>query len=719
MTGLLTSEMYTPSHGLLNAPMDEELRFRVLAALQLCMHTDCTQQYEGCDTAALRARLKDIYCCMDTSELTEEVVEVIESVLQHEAKMACKRNGIVGAKPRVTEEHALTPFATVNSTQVSIWRGDITRLSIDAIVNPASHPYLLGCYQPHHPCMDQAIHSAAGPRLRHACRALFPMVTTIDGRRCSRTRTLVNATQVGDVHITPAFCLPCKHILHATGPYNIHATGGPSSSSSPPFRSASAASSSARQLQLLQQTYVHILREADTHGLRSVALACLSTGKFGFSPELACLVALRAVKSYLKSTSTQIHHVVFQVYMAIDEAVYGILGPWVFGEGNDVSTGSTVDDEKSWEIWDESIRQQIDVVKNRRWRGRPGDSITSHAGSVFPPLSVLQSLHYPYQMGSCEVDDTEEEDDEDEDEGDEEDKEAKVDLLASESVDGVAAEITGSLLDAALKEVIETLRDAAEAERAAEIRRVQLEEEARMDEVRPRDGKKVDEEARMEEQRQRDGERAKERALAEECARVEEKHREIESPQQEQKRPQDPAAPSNPNATATPPLSPQVVRESQISLDALETARAQVKLKKFQLAAMLRAEGRERVVMAEEDEESGVLRADARLEDARWKLLADTRAREERALAAQREWEWQEQQQREREAADEAQRVAESRRRADEALRQHALEVEAEMAREQQRAQEAARKQKLALISSRRMNLERETLKVCPRLRPC
>ena len=55
-----------------------------------------------------------------------------------------------------------------NSGLLSVWQGDITRLQVDAIVN-AANSQMLGCFQPLHGCIDNAIHSAAGLQLRQEC----------------------------------------------------------------------------------------------------------------------------------------------------------------------------------------------------------------------------------------------------------------------------------------------------------------------------------------------------------------------------------------------------------------------------------------------------------------------------------------------------------------------------------------------------------------------
>ena len=53
-----------------------------------------------------------------------------------------------------------------------LWQGDITRLRVDAIVN-AANSQMLGCFQPLHSCIDNAIHSAAGIQLRDACNRMM------------------------------------------------------------------------------------------------------------------------------------------------------------------------------------------------------------------------------------------------------------------------------------------------------------------------------------------------------------------------------------------------------------------------------------------------------------------------------------------------------------------------------------------------------------------
>ena len=77
-----------------------------------------------------------------------------------------------------------TPFPTrviPPPAGTSLWQGDIIALAADAIVNAANEE-LLGCFSPFHPCIDNAIHSAAGPRLRADCDSDHPTA----GRRRTR-----------------------------------------------------------------------------------------------------------------------------------------------------------------------------------------------------------------------------------------------------------------------------------------------------------------------------------------------------------------------------------------------------------------------------------------------------------------------------------------------------------------------------------------------------
>ena len=87
---------------------------------------------------------------------------------------------------------------------IALWRGDITALRVDGIVN-AANSQLLGCFCPCHGCIDNAIHTYAGVQLRLACAELMARQGEEE--------------PVGRAKITPGFNLPCRYVLHTVGPY--------------------------------------------------------------------------------------------------------------------------------------------------------------------------------------------------------------------------------------------------------------------------------------------------------------------------------------------------------------------------------------------------------------------------------------------------------------------------------------------------------------------
>eukprot|EP01062_Namystynia_karyoxenos_P003514 TRINITY_DN11263_c0_g1_i1.p1 TRINITY_DN11263_c0_g1~~TRINITY_DN11263_c0_g1_i1.p1 ORF type:complete len:363 (+),score=101.27 TRINITY_DN11263_c0_g1_i1:122-1090(+) len=182
-------------------------------------------------------------------------------------------------------------------TAVAVWRGDITLLACDAIVN-ACNDRMLGCMRPHHPCIDNAIHCRAGPRLRKACREFM---------------VGVDAEPTGQCRVTDAYCLPCRHVLHTVGP--IVQRRGP------------------EQPELLASCYRTCLDAARRTSCRSVAFCCLSTGVFGYPARPACGVALRTVADWARENADYAMRVIFNVFKREDLQLYAEQTPVVFGPG--------------------------------------------------------------------------------------------------------------------------------------------------------------------------------------------------------------------------------------------------------------------------------------------------------------------------------------------------------------------------------------------------
>ena len=137
---------------------------------------------------------------------------------------------------------------------IEIVEGDITSLDVDAIVNAANKTLLGGGG------VDGAIHRAAGPDLRAACAKL-------------------GSCETGEAKITPGFRLKSRYIIHTVGPVWGGGERG--------------------ENRLLASCYRQSLALAHANGLTSIAYPAISTGAYGFPPDRAAFIALRAVREAL------------------------------------------------------------------------------------------------------------------------------------------------------------------------------------------------------------------------------------------------------------------------------------------------------------------------------------------------------------------------------------------------------------------------------------
>lgn len=180
----------------------------------------------------------------------------------------------------------LLPVSPLDNRLV-LWRGDITTLKIDAIVN-AANSALRGCFVPCHSCVDNIIHSVSGIQLRLACDEMMNEQGYDE--------------PTGRAKITPAYNLPCRYVLHTVGPI----VSGP------------LMEIHRRQL---ASCYRSCLQLAADKGLKSVAYCCISTGEFHFPQKKAAEIAVQTVTEFLQ-TDTQIEKVVFNVFKQEDYDIY-------------------------------------------------------------------------------------------------------------------------------------------------------------------------------------------------------------------------------------------------------------------------------------------------------------------------------------------------------------------------------------------------------------
>ena len=152
--------------------------------------------------------------------------------------------------------------------RIYLWKGDITRLEVDAIVN--------------------AIHTYAGVQLRQAC---FELILEQGYEE-----------PVGMAKITPAYNLPSAFVIHTVGPKIVDQP-------------------TQIDEDLLAKSYLSVLALAEKNNIESIAIPCLSTGDFNFPKQEAAKIAIQKVKTFIDESSI-IKKVIFNVFDDENLAIY-------------------------------------------------------------------------------------------------------------------------------------------------------------------------------------------------------------------------------------------------------------------------------------------------------------------------------------------------------------------------------------------------------------
>ena len=250
-------------------------------------------EYRNLETPAdvedKKVLLRSLMNIRQPKETSGEILKVQDEYLTERNK----EKGIVNLKDIKTIKETINsnhPY----SQKISVWQGDITKLSCDAIVN-AANSQMLGCFVPMHTCIDNCIHTFAGVQLRYECNKIMNEFRKKYGDDYEQPTSVPI--------ITDGYNLPAKKVIHVAGPI---VTGTLTKSLE----------------QDLKKCYKNILDLCLEKNLKSVAFCCISTGVFRFPNERAAEIAVETVTNWLKQNGNKIDRVVFNVFKQEDKFCY-------------------------------------------------------------------------------------------------------------------------------------------------------------------------------------------------------------------------------------------------------------------------------------------------------------------------------------------------------------------------------------------------------------
>lgn len=223
--------------------------------------------------AAKRASLRALMNIREPRPISPHLLEWQDELLQRELR----------------EKQIVSPGDILPKGKFLLWKGDITQLAVDTIVN-AANSKMLGCFVPCHNCIDNAIHSAAGMQLREECHALMQEQGYDE--------------PTGAAKITKAYNLPSRYVVHTVGP----------------IVSDSLTEADERELASCYRSCLDLAR--DYEDIRSIAFCCISTGVFRFPQKRAAEIAVTTVRDWTKENPSALEQVIFNVFTDADREYY-------------------------------------------------------------------------------------------------------------------------------------------------------------------------------------------------------------------------------------------------------------------------------------------------------------------------------------------------------------------------------------------------------------
>ena len=216
--------------------------------------------------------------------ISEDFLHIEDEYLIEQLKKQDITN--IGVIKTIEEQYGQTNV--VNSDKISLWKGDITKLEIGAIVN-AGNSQGLGCFIPNHNCIDNQINTFAGVRLRLACNEIM--------------KDLNYNLETGKAIITKGYNLPCEYVIQTVGAIIENEVTD-------------------EKIKELSNCYKNSLQLAIDRGIKTIAFPCISTGVFRFPKKLASQIAIKTVDEFLNQNKDKIDKVVFNLWSDEDVKIY-------------------------------------------------------------------------------------------------------------------------------------------------------------------------------------------------------------------------------------------------------------------------------------------------------------------------------------------------------------------------------------------------------------
>jgi O-acetyl-ADP-ribose deacetylase len=166
------------------------------------------------------------------------------------------------------------------TNKIEVIKGDITKITVDAIVNAANSSLMGGGG------VDGAIHRAGGPEILEECRKIVARQ---------------GGCKTGEAVITTAGRMPAKFIIHTVGPVWQGGNNG--------------------EREKLANCYKNSLKVAVENNCKTVAFPNISTGVYGFPKNEAAIIAANTVTELLQQEFS-IDKVIF---VCFDEENYRLL----------------------------------------------------------------------------------------------------------------------------------------------------------------------------------------------------------------------------------------------------------------------------------------------------------------------------------------------------------------------------------------------------------